>query len=89
MGRFQDLAIAYNDLEDYAHELHEKVHQLYYQLHPNDASGATEAEGGVVLADGDEPDVDLDIEVDPMLVPDGGESPGGSDVSRIATYMEG
>jgi hypothetical protein len=42
-----------------------------------------------VLADGGEPDIDLDIEVDPMLVSDGGEFPGGSDVSGIATYMEG
>jgi carbohydrate-selective porin OprB len=33
-GRFQDLVLAYNGLEDYSNELHEKVHQLYYQLHP-------------------------------------------------------
>jgi hypothetical protein len=50
--RFQDLVLAYNDPEDYSNELHEEVHQLYYQLHPNDASGDAEAEGGVVLADG-------------------------------------
>jgi hypothetical protein len=29
-GRFQDLVLAYNDLEDYSNELHEEVHQLYY-----------------------------------------------------------
>jgi hypothetical protein len=52
------LVLAYNDLEDYSNELHEEVHQLYYQLHPNDARGAAEAEGGVVLADGGEPDAD-------------------------------
>jgi predicted nuclease with TOPRIM domain len=65
-GRFQDLVLAYNDLEDYSNELHEEVHQLYYQLHPNDASGAVEAEGGVVLADGGEPDADLEDGVVPM-----------------------
>lgn len=85
MGRFQDLVIAYNDLEDYAHELHEEVHQL----HQNDAPGAVEAEGGVVLADGGEPDTDLAIEVAPMLVPGGDESLGGSDVSGIASDTEG
>ena len=52
MGRFQDLVMAYNDLEDYSNVLHEEVHQLYYQLHPDDAPGAADAEGGVVLADG-------------------------------------
>ena len=57
-GRFQDLVLAYNDLEDYSTDLHEEIHQLYYQLHPNDAPGAAEAEGGVVLADGGEPDAD-------------------------------
>jgi hypothetical protein len=45
-GHFQDLVLAYNDLEDYSNELHEEVHQLYYQLHPNDAPGAAEAEAG-------------------------------------------
>jgi hypothetical protein len=85
MGRFQDLVIAYNDLEDYAHELHEEVHQL----HQNDAPGAVEAEGGVVLADGGESNADLDIEATPMLVSGGGESPGGSDVFEIATDTKG
>jgi hypothetical protein len=54
---------------------------------PNDAPGAAEAEGGVVLADGGELDADLDLEAAPMLVP-GGESPGGSDVSKIASDTE-
>jgi hypothetical protein len=89
MGRFQDLVMDYNNLEDYAHEMHEEVHQLYYQLHPNDAPGAAEVEGGVVLADGGEPDTDLAIEVAPMLVPGGDESLGGSDVSGIASDTEG
>jgi hypothetical protein len=80
--------LAYNDLEDYSHELHEEVHQLYYQLHPNDVPGAAEAEGGVVLADGGEPDADLDIEAAPMLVLSG-ETPRGSDVSEVATDTEG
>ena len=66
--------------------MHE-VYQLYYQLHPNDALGAAEAEGGVVLADGGEPDADLEEEADPMHVPDV-ESPGGSDVSEIASDTE-
>jgi hypothetical protein len=86
-GRFQDLVLAYNDLEDYSNEMHEEVHQLYYQLHPNDAPGATEAEGGVVLVDGGEPDADLEEEAAPMLVP-GVESPRGSDVSEIASDTE-
>jgi hypothetical protein len=68
--------------------LHEEVHQLYYQLHPNDAPGPVEAEGGVVLADGGEPDADLEDGVVPMYVP-GGESPGGSDASEIASDTEG
>jgi hypothetical protein len=68
--------------------MHEEVHQLYYQMHPNDAPGAAEAEGGVVLADGGEPDVVLEEEAAPMLVP-GGESPGGSDVSEVASDTEG
>lgn len=80
--------LAYNDLEDYSHELHEEVHQLYYQLHPNDVPGAAEAEGGVVLADGGEPDADLDIEAAPMLVLSG-ETPRGSDVSEVAIDTEG
>jgi hypothetical protein len=87
-GRFQDLVLAYNDLEDYSNELHEEVHQLYYQLHPNDAPGATEAERGVVLADGGEPDACLVEGAAPMLIP-GGESPGGSDASEIASETEG
>ena len=87
-GCFQDLVLAYNDMEDYSNELHEEVHQLYYQLHPNDAPGAAEAEGGVVLADGGEPDADLEEEATPMFVP-GGESPGGSDASEIASDTEG
>ena len=45
--------------------MHEEVHQLYYQLHPNGVLGAAEAEGGVVLADGGEPNADLDIEAAP------------------------
>jgi hypothetical protein len=80
-GHFPDLVLAYNDLDDYSNELHEEVHQLYYQLHPNDVPGAAEAEGGVVLADGGEPDADLDLEPASMFVP-GGESPGGSNVLR-------
>jgi hypothetical protein len=72
-GRFHDLVLAYNDLEDYSNDLHEEVHQLYYQMHPNDAPGAAEVEGGVVLADGGEPNADLEKEATPMLVP-GGES---------------
>ena len=87
-GCFQDLVLAYNDLEDYSNVLHEEVHQLYYQLHPDDAPRAAEAEGGVVLADGGEPDADLDIEATPMLVL-GGESPSDSDVSEVATDTEG
>jgi hypothetical protein len=87
-GHFQDLVLVYNDLEDYSNELHEEVHQLYYQLHPNDAPGAVEAEDGVVLADGGEPDADLEEGAAPMYVP-GGESPGGSDVSEIASDKEG
>jgi hypothetical protein len=82
--RFQDLVMAYNDLEDYSNVLHEEVHQLYYQLHPDDAPGAAEAEGGVVLADGGEPDADSEEEVAPVFAP-GGNSPGGSDVSEIDT----
>lgn len=50
--------------------------------------GAAEAEGGVVLADGGEPDADLDIEAAPMLVLSG-ETPRGSDVSEVATDTEG
>jgi hypothetical protein len=50
--------------------------------------GATEAEGGVVLADGGAPDADLEEEATPMFVP-GGESPGGSDASEIASDIEG
>jgi hypothetical protein len=57
-------------------------------LHPNDAPGAAKAEGGVVLADGGEPEADLDIEAALMLVP-GGESLGGSDASEVATDTEG
>ena len=57
-------------------------------MHSNDAPGAAEAEGGVVLADGGEPDVDLDLEPAHMLVPDG-ESSGGSDASEIASDTEG
>jgi hypothetical protein len=87
-GRFQDFVLAYNDLEDYSNELHEEVHQLYYQLHPNDAPGAAEAEGGVVLADGGEPDANLEEDAAPMLVP-GVESPEGSDVSEIDSDTEG
>jgi hypothetical protein len=87
-GRFQDLVLAYNDLEDYSNELHEEVHQLYYQLHPNDALGAAKVEGGVVLADGGEPDADLKEEVAPMFVL-GVESLRGSDVSEIAIDTEG
>ena len=87
-GHFQDLVLVYNDLEDYSNELHEEVHQLYYQLHPNDAPGAVEAEDGVVLADGGEPDADLEEGAAPMYVP-GGESPGGSDASEIASDIEG
>jgi hypothetical protein len=86
-GHFQDLVLAYNDLEDYSNELHEEVHQLYYQLHPNDASGAAEADGGVVLADGGEPNAELEDGVIPMYVP-GGESPEGSDASEIASDIE-
>jgi hypothetical protein len=81
-GHFQDLVLAYNDLEDYSNELHEEVHQLYYQLHPDDAPGAAEAGGGVVLADGGEPDADLEEEVAPMVAP-AGCSPGGSSVLEI------
>jgi hypothetical protein len=87
-GCFQDLVLAYNDLEDYSNELHKEVHQLYYQLHPNDTPGSAKAEGGVVLADGGEPEADLEEEAAPMLVL-GGESPGGSDVSEIASDTEG
>jgi hypothetical protein len=86
-GRFPDLVLAYNNLEDYSNELHEEVQQLYYQLHPNDAPGAVEAEGGVVLADGGEPDADFEEEAAPMHVP-GIESRGGSDVSEIASDTE-
>lgn len=68
MGHFQDLVIAYNDLKDYDHELHEEVHQLYYKLHPNDVPRAMDAVGGVVLADRGEPDADFDIKATPMLV---------------------
>jgi hypothetical protein len=50
--------------------------------------GAAEAEGGVVLADGGEPDADLDIEAAPMLVLSG-ETPRGSDVSEVAIDTEG
>jgi hypothetical protein len=75
------LVLAYNDLEDYSNEPHEEVHQLYYQLHPNDAPGAAEVEGG-------EPDADLEEGAAPMYVP-GGESPGGSDASEIASDIEG
>jgi hypothetical protein len=87
-GCFQDLVLAYNDMEDYSNELHEEVHQLYYQLHPNDAPGAAEAEDGVVLANGGEPDADLEEEAAPMLVPSGG-SLGDSDVSEVASDTEG
>ncbi|PWZ54679.1 hypothetical protein Zm00014a_026647 [Zea mays] len=86
-GRFQDLVMAYNDLEDYSNVLHEEVHQLYYQLHPDDAPGAAEAEGGVVLADGGEPDADSEKEAAPVFAP-GGNSPVGSDVSGIDTNAE-
>jgi hypothetical protein len=86
-GRFQDLVIACNNLEDYSNELHEEFHHLYYQLHPNDASGAAKAEGGVVLADGGEPDADLE-EAAPMLVL-GGESPGCIDASEVASDTDG
>jgi hypothetical protein len=85
--RFQDLVLAYNDLEDYSNELHEEVHQLYYQLHPDDVPGAAETEGGVVLADGGEPDADLEEEAAPMVAPGGG-SLGGSSVSEIDTDAE-
>jgi hypothetical protein len=67
--------LAYNDPEDYSNELHEEVHQLYYQLHPDDAPGAAEAEGGIVLANGGEPDADLDEEAAPMFAR-GGDSLG-------------
>jgi hypothetical protein len=87
MGRFQDLVMAYNDLEDYSNVLHEEVHQLYYQLHPDDAPGAAEAEGGVVLADGGEPDADSEEEAAPVFAP-GGNSPVGSEVSGIDTDAE-
>uniref|UniRef100_A0A804UFT7 DUF3615 domain-containing protein n=1 Tax=Zea mays TaxID=4577 RepID=A0A804UFT7_MAIZE len=50
--------------------------------------GAAEAEEGVVLADGGEPNADLEEGVAPMFVP-GGESPGGSDASEIASDTEG
>jgi hypothetical protein len=59
--------------------LHEEVHQLYYQLHPDDAPGAAEAEGGIVLADGGEPNADLEEEAAPMVAPGGG-SQGDSSV---------
>jgi hypothetical protein len=42
----------------------------------------------VVLADGGEHDADLEEEATPMLVP-GVESLGGSDVSKIASDIEG
>jgi hypothetical protein len=86
-GHFQDLVLAYNDLEDYSNELHEEVHQLYYQLHPDDAPGVAEVEDGIVLADGGEPGADLDEEVAPMFAP-GGDSLGGSSVSGIDTDTE-
>lgn len=89
MGCFQDLVLTYNDLEDYANELHEKVHQLCAQLHPNDQPGAVEMEGGVVLADGGEADEDLEKGAAPPLVPLGGESPVGSGVLGVATNIEG
>jgi hypothetical protein len=54
--------------------LHEEVHQLYYQLHPDDAPIATEAEGGVVLANGGEPDVDSEEEAAPVFALGGNES---------------
>jgi hypothetical protein len=79
--------MAYNDLEDYSNVLHEEVHQLYYQLHPDDAPGVVEAEGGIVLADGGEADADLEEVVAPVFAP-GGNSPGGSDVSEIDTDAE-
>jgi hypothetical protein len=44
-------------------------------MHSNDAPGAAEAEGRVVLADGGEPNTDLEDGVAPMYVP-GGESQG-------------
>jgi hypothetical protein len=81
------LVLAYNDLDDYSNELHEEFHQLYYQLHPDDVPGATKTEGGVVLADGGEPDADLEEEVAPMVAPGGG-SLGGSSVSEIDTDAE-
>jgi hypothetical protein len=86
-GRFQDLVLAYNDLEDYSNELHEEVHQLYYQLQPDDAPGATEAEGSVVLADGGERDTDLEEEAAPMVAPGGG-SLGRTGMSEIDTDVE-
>ncbi|PWZ18221.1 hypothetical protein Zm00014a_009081 [Zea mays] len=86
-GRLQDLFIAYNDLDDYSNVLHEEVDQLYYQLHPDDAPGAEVAEGGVVLADGGEPDADLEEEVAHVFAPDGNSS-GGSSVSEIDNDVE-
>ena len=81
-GRFQDLVLAYNDLEDYS-SCTTNCTPITHQEPDVDL----EAEGGVVLADGGEPDADLEEEVAPMVAPGGG-SLGGSSVSEIDTDTE-
>jgi hypothetical protein len=84
--RIEELEFYVNDLEGDNQILHEKVYQLYYQLHP--PPSAAELDLGVILVDGGESEESKDEE-DPkeLELVDESDDEGGH-VSRMDTNHE-